>query len=243
MPRSAATRPHATRSTSKSSRPRAASSSRSPGLASKDASSDLSADLDALRNREPWAVETWLLSQQPALERILIHLGASPDQVPDLVQEVFIAAIESLPSFRGDAKITTWLYSIARNIVYARSRRSSREKTLEPTDLDYALAMHRARPETDEKSARWESPSDQVVQREHREVIDRALGRLPDHYATIIRLRDLQGYSTAETADRLDLTRVNVRVRLHRARTSLGELLQPYFASTYGEKGGTARAA
>jgi RNA polymerase sigma-70 factor (ECF subfamily) len=206
----------------------------SPGVRSTGTRPDPSEELDALRNREAWAVEHWLLSQQPALERILIHLGASPDQVPELVQEVFVAAIESLPSFRGDAKITTWLYSIARNIVYARSRRSSREKTLEPSDLDYASAMHRARPETDEKSAQWDRPSDPVIRREHREVIDRALNRLPDHYATVIRLRDLEGFSTAETADRLDLTRVNVRVRLHRARSSLGELLQPYFASTYG---------
>jgi len=234
MPRSAATRPRPSSSIPRSSPHGRATTTGSPNVGSTGTRPDPSEELDALRNREAWAVEHWLLPQQPALERILIHLGASPDQVPDLVQEVFTAAIESLPSFRGDAKITTWLYSIARNIVYARSRRSSREKTLEPTDLDYALAMHRARPEADEKSVRWERPSDQVIRREHRDVIDRALERLPDHYATVIRLRDLEGFSTAETADRLDLTRVNVRVRLHRARSSLGELLQPYFASTYG---------
>ena len=77
---------------------------------------------------------------------------------------------------------------------------------------------------------RWASqPLDQVLDGELSAVIRHALIELPEKYRLVIVLRDVEGFSTQEAAEILDLTPTNIKVRLHRARLFLKEALKTYY--------------
>jgi RNA polymerase sigma-70 factor (ECF subfamily) len=86
-------------------------------------------------------------------------------------------------------------------------------------------------------------PRDHTERAERKELVHAALAELPDSYREIIRMRDLEERSTKEVAEALDLTRVNVRVRLHRARQKLEDLLRPQFEDDLRRTGRLAVAA
>jgi RNA polymerase sigma-70 factor (ECF subfamily) len=188
------------------------------------ASQDETPDLDALRAREPGAVRRWLYAERTYVRQVLLHYDAPHEALDALTQEVLFQALRSLPDFRGDAQLRTWLYSIARNVAYAHHRDAQRATAVAPNVLG---DTHADRDALHPSSAHEANPQATAIRRENRALVHNALAQLPDHYATIIRLRDLEEKSTAETAEALGLTRVNVRVRLHRARKALRDRLQP----------------
>jgi RNA polymerase sigma-70 factor (ECF subfamily) len=98
---------------------------------------------------------------------------------------------------------------------------------MEEGTLERALADERA----DGPAAT--DPIREVEQGQKHTLLYEAMTELSDSYRQIIRLRDLEEQSTKEVAEQLGLTRVNVRVRLHRARTALREALEPRFDETY----------
>jgi RNA polymerase sigma-70 factor (ECF subfamily) len=182
-------------------------------------------DLEALRTREPWAVERWIYPKQPLIHHALMRHGVADRDIDDLTQEVLYQALRSLPSFRGDAKIGTWLYSIARNVACSFLEKDERWASWQPHHVSHALS-------TRDTWTHWtqdaSSPQTVTVRREREALIQDALDALPSHYEKVIRLRDLEEYSTREAARTLGLTEVNTRVRLHRARRALNDLLAPY---------------
>jgi RNA polymerase sigma-70 factor (ECF subfamily) len=178
-----------------------------------------------LQRREGWAIRRWIYAERDYVRHVLLRHGAEDGELDDLMQEVFYQAIRSLPSFEGNAKVTTWLYSIARNVAYTHQRNARSHRTL--TDN---LLRH-LQPQIDgarSMSAELSGPREDTIQRERSSFIRRALEQLPDHYAEIIRLRDLQEQSTREAAQALGITEVNARVRLHRARKALRTQMEAY---------------
>lgn len=186
--------------------------------------------LEALRNRDPDAVECWIYSKRDFIRSVLFRFTKQADMAEDLIQETFLQALRSLPSFRGDAKITTWLYSIARNVALSRIRRSRRYSYLESDTLEHVQATTEG--DLSNKADR-SSPADDTVRSEEMQLLHDAIGELSPSYREVVKLRDLEELSTREVAKRLDLSRVNVRVRLHRARKALREQLEPQFDTTY----------
>jgi RNA polymerase sigma-70 factor (ECF subfamily) len=186
---------------------------------------DAGVDLDALQQRESWAIRRWIYAERTYVRCVLARHGTDEDELADLVQEVFYQAIRSLPSFKGNAKVTTWLYSIARNVAYSHQRDAKPHRRL--TD---DLLRHLQSDETSRQSlhAGFDGPREDTIRRERSSMIETALDDLPAHYAEIIRLRE---QSTTETAEALGITEVNARVRLHRARKALRERLQGYVSS------------
>lgn len=187
---------------------------------------DTSPDVDALRDRDPQAINRLLQSKQRLIRWTLSKHDVSPQAMDDLTQEVFYQAIRSLPSFRGESKLSTWLYSIARNVACTHHEKAKRSVPWPSENVSQARA---APAEPSPEGA--EDPQAATVQREHEALLQRALDQLPPHHEQVVRLRDLQEYSTREAAETLGITEVNTRVRLHRARRSLRELLAPYFRS------------
>lgn len=187
-------------------------------------------DVNALQTREPWAVRRWIHGERTFVRRVLVRFGAPSHDLDELVQEVVFQALRGLPTFRGDAKVTTWLYSIARNVAYAHQRQRTRARHVAPDVLCDAYVDADATHDTGggPSSGTWGDPHAETSRREWQRIIDHALQRLPDHYAEVIRLRDLQEHTTAEAADVIGTSEVNTRVRLHRARKKLRTLLEPY---------------
>jgi len=128
-------------------------------------------------------------------------------EAEDVVQETFVRAYRHLASFEGRASIATWLTRIAVHEGYARLRRAR----LFDADEGASSRVRSTRA----------GPEEQVSSRELRAVLVTAIDSLPEGLRTVFVLRDVEGMSTLETSEVLELTPEAVRVRLHRARAAL----------------------
>jgi RNA polymerase sigma-70 factor (ECF subfamily) len=138
--------------------------------------------------------------------------GDSAD-VEDAMQQSYLQAYRSLAGFQGASSFATWLTRIALNVALGIVRRQRVAADLAPEVGEMT------------GGARDEGPEAGVARREAAELLERAVGRLGDEHRVVFMLREVEQLSTAETAEALDLTEENVKVRLHRARLALRELL------------------
>jgi len=147
----------------------------------------------------------------------------------DGAQEAVVNAYLHLTSFRGDAKFSTWLTTIAINEGRKRLRKAktaaeeSIEDQAEAHEGDYTPA-----PLTD-----WrEIPLEVLERKEIREALRGAVAGLPDIYRQVFTLRDLEELNVEETAQALGINANVVKVRLHRARILLQKRLVPFLRTT-----------
>jgi len=129
-------------------------------------------------------------------------------EAEDVAQETFVRAYRHLADFEERSSLATWLSRIAVHEAFARVRRSRLLDSL--SDEESSL---------EEASAK--GPEEQVSSRELRSVLVSAIDSLPAGLRTVFVLREVDGLSTLETCEILELTPEAVRVRLHRARTAL----------------------
>jgi RNA polymerase sigma-70 factor (ECF subfamily) len=146
-------------------------------------------------------------------------------EAEDGAQEAVISAYRHLVSFRGDAKFSTWLTTIAINEGRKRLRKAkgaaeeSIDEDIEAHEGDYTPA-----PLTD-----WrEVPLEALERKELREALRVAVADLPDIYRQVFALRDLEELNVEETAEALGISANVVKVRLHRARMMLQKRLVPF---------------
>jgi RNA polymerase sigma-70 factor (ECF subfamily) len=132
-----------------------------------------------------------------------------------------------LSQFEGRAKFSTWLTKIAVYEAYARLRRFDYQNVDSISELEEkGLYMN----------SNERDPERQTFDGEMKLLLERAFDALPGDYRSVFMLREIEGLSTAETADCLEISEENVKTRLHRAR----ELLQ---RELYSAAGATARTA
>lgn len=141
----------------------------------------------------------------------------------DALQEAFLSAFKSIDRFDGKAKISTWLHRIVVNAALMRLRKKSSkmEESLEPLLPTFLEDGHRAHP----RGAWPESPEEVVGRDELRAGVRQAIDQLPVQYRSVVLLRDIEELSGDETGKLLGLTTGAVKVRLHRARRALREIL------------------
>jgi RNA polymerase sigma-70 factor (ECF subfamily) len=152
-----------------------------------------------------------------------LHLLKNEHDAEDMLQETFIKVFEHLPNFEGRANLYTWIYRIATNIALMKLRRGGRETLvddfLEKYDYPEPLHMQNSIP----------TPMGTVLDAELEAELKAALQRLPEIYRTVFMLRDIEGLSTRETAEAMEISENNVKIRLKRARAYLREELCTYF--------------
>ncbi len=146
----------------------------------------------------------------------------------EVVQQTFLSVIEHLDEFRAEARFSTWLLRIAANHALALIRRRAVRATL-PLGEGGSTSGDDDIPHPEYIAVWRETPAEIASQRETRRAIDEALGELDDKYRLVFLLRDVEGMSTAETAETLGITEENVKVRLMRARLMLRERLTRLF--------------
>jgi len=206
-----------------SSRPAASSSAESSPAESSRPTED---QLAALRSRDTNAIKRWVYGSRDIVYRMLLKMVRDADVAEELMQETMYQTLISIENFRGDAKVSTWMYGIARNLAYRHFRSQDRYTNVSSDTLEWIDHDEMA---SDSASAFDANPRHHAERRERKSMVHYGLSQLPDSYREVIRLRDLEQKSTEEVADELDLTRVNVRVRLHRARQRLASILRPQF--------------
>ena len=145
----------------------------------------------------------------------------------DLVQETFLNVFRYLKDFRFETKFKNWLYRIATSSCI-KKRRKSKYAPERELSLDEFISKDDA--QTPNETPAWaQLPLDQLLNEELSRTFKEAILTLPEKYRLVVVLRDLEGFSTIETAQILNLKSSNVKVRLHSARLFLQEKLKEYF--------------
>lgn len=134
-----------------------------------------------------------------------------PDLAPDVTQEALIRAWRAMPRFRGDAALSTWLHRITVNTAWTMRKRAARHEAapLDDTFVDPGFG-----------------PEHAGVLVGVRAELRAALAQLTSGQRSVLVLRDVYGWSHAEVARELGITQTTAKVRLHRARKRLRELLE-----------------
>jgi RNA polymerase sigma-70 factor, ECF subfamily len=135
-------------------------------------------------------------------------------EAEDVMQDAYVRAFEHLDQFAGRAKFSTWLTRIAVHEALARQHRGNRYQELDPESERNGDPMNRF-------ASLEPNPEQQASNSEIRRLLEEAVEKLPDAYRTIFVLRDVEEMSTTDTANILEITEENVKVRLHRARALL----------------------
>jgi RNA polymerase sigma-70 factor (ECF subfamily) len=144
-----------------------------------------------------------------AVHRLLLSLGASPDDAEDALQDCFISAWRGAATFSGRDSARGWLFSIARNALH----RHHRKRAGEPAELHPLDALGVA--------AGWGGETDFSHRFDVEEELEWALNQIPAEERQVIVLRDLDGLTGEETAEVLELSVAAMKSRLHRGRLRL----------------------
>jgi RNA polymerase sigma-70 factor (ECF subfamily) len=157
------------------------------------------------------------------LFRLLRAVLREDDEAIDVMQEAYVRAYRQLSRFRGDSSFATWLTRIALHEAFARLRRSRRLRPLVAlAGGDDAVTAPRDPAPDPERAA---------GNRELREALRRELERLPAGLRAVFVLREVEELSIRETAEALEISAENVKVRLHRAKAMLRRRLDDQLGS------------
>jgi len=162
--------------------------------------------------------------------RIAQHITQNREDAEDVVQDAFLKAYQNLGQFQGQSKFYTWLVRIAVNEALMRLRRRRPERMVS-LDEDVKTEDDSVPREV----ADWSpNPEQQYSQAELKDILTRTIQGLPPGFRTVFVLRDVEGLSTEEAAEALDLSIPAVKSRLLRARLQLRERLSRYFQKRNG---------
>ena len=151
------------------------------------------------------------------LYRVARAILRDDGEAEDVMQDAYVRAYRNLGQFEGRSAFATWLTRIAVN--EALQRRKQRMK-MEPIDLRNGAEDHIM-----ELAALGDSPEQNYGRQEITGILEQAIAALPEQYRVVYMLREVEEMSTEETAESLELSEENVRIRLHRARGLLKKYL------------------
>lgn len=154
-------------------------------------------------------------------------------EAEDVAQEVFVAVHRHLPRFRGDCRLSTWIFRVTRNHCLNRLKYLERRETDGEPDLDRHDAA--SMPESMQTVAL--RPDKALLGAEERHTVQVALQRLTTEHRLLVVLRDLEGMSYEEIGRIAELPAGTVKSRLHRARAHLAELLSAAGMAPEGARG------
>ena len=173
------------------------------------------------------AFEALVLKYERRLYAVALRIVGRRHDAEEVVQQTFLSVVEHLAGFREESTFYTWLMRIATNHALALLRKRSARATVPLHDDrsdSYADVPH------PEYIAQWRETPEQIAsRRETRRLLEEAMDELDEKYRLVFVLRDVEGLSTAETAEALGITENNVKVRLLRARLMLRERLTRVF--------------
>jgi RNA polymerase sigma-70 factor (ECF subfamily) len=174
-------------------------------------------------------------AHQQKVYQVALRMCGNPHDAEETLQETFLSAMTALPRFEQRAKLSTWLYRIASNACLMRRRAAANHPEVALVEAGDAPAVDSSDDEAGPLTSPryfvdWSGlPEAMLLDTELREVLEAAIAGLPPDLRIVLIWRDLEGLSTAETADVVGISPANVKVRLHRARLQLRTALAAYF--------------
>jgi len=181
--------------------------------------------LDALKSGDRSEFARLVDLYSPQIYRLALKMVGDAQDAEDVLQDTFIKALRSLPSFEGRSSLSTWLYRIAVNealmalrkrkgdVVSIDEEREDSEGESEPVQIVDWCCL----------------PEQELMSAESRQFLDTAVSKLSPVLRAVFILRDVQGLSVRDTAEALQISEAAVKTRLLRARLQIREELSVYF--------------
>lgn len=176
------------------------------------------------RNGSTIAIEQLVGRYESRLFRLALNITRNREDAEEVVQNAFLKAFQNLASFRGDSRFYTWLVRIAVNeaLMKIRGRRLNEVLIDNADDPENPLLPHELQD--------WgPNPEERCLQEELGAILARTVDELTPRYRTVFQFRDIEEFSTEETALTLELSLSAVKSRLARARLQLRNSLSVYF--------------
>ncbi len=197
----------------------------------------------ALRARDEAAFQELVDRYGASLLRVARLYVSSRAVAEEVVQETWLAVLAGIDRFEGRSSLKTWLFRILANRAKTRAVREARTVPFsavlpEAEGSESAVDPDRFLPADHPRyPGHWASPprswsrvpEEQLLGAEARAVIADAIAELPAAQQAVISLRDVEGWGSEEVRELLDLSEVNQRVLLHRARSKVRAALERYF--------------
>jgi RNA polymerase sigma-70 factor (ECF subfamily) len=195
----------------------------------------------ALRAGDEAAYATVVREWHSGLLRVARIFTPSRAVAEEVVQETWLRVLGALDRFEGRSSLKTWVFRILVNTAKTRAQREGRTIPFsalhEPARVPEAsVEPERFLPDDHpHQPGGWgspprELPEERLIAGETREVIEQAIEALPASQRAVISMRDVEGWSSEEVRNALDLSEVNQRVLLHRARARVRQALEDYLA-------------
>jgi RNA polymerase sigma-70 factor, ECF subfamily len=187
------------------------------------------------RNGSPAAIELLVSRYESRIFRLARNITGNHEDAEEVIQNAFVKAFQNLATFRGDSGFYTWLVRIVVNqaLMKIRSRRFKEVSIGQARDTEGDITP--SNPED------WgPNPEERYSQEELRRILETTISELEPRYRIVFQLRDVDGFSTEETAATLNLSVPVVKTRLRRARWQLRNSLDIYFRRPKSRDGRTS---
>jgi RNA polymerase sigma-70 factor, ECF subfamily len=199
--------------------------------------------VDALRAGDEAAFIQLVREYQPSLVRVARIYVSTQAAAEEVAAETWLAVLNGLDRFEGRSSLRTWIFRILTNIAKTRAQRDGR--TLPFSALQDPGRVPEAALDADRfldpEHPRWPGhwavrpepwPEDAVIAAETQARLAEAIEALPPTQRAVISLRDIEGWSSDEVRNALELSETNQRVLLHRARSKVRRSLESYFGES-----------
>jgi RNA polymerase sigma-70 factor, ECF subfamily len=204
--------------------------------------------VEALRRREEAAFMDLVDRYGMALLRVAQTFVRTRAVAEEVVQETWLGVLKGIDRFEGRSSLRTWIFRILTNTAKTRAVREGRSvpftdlesETEEGPLLDPARFVGAGKPWAGHwKSSPdpWGEPEERLLASESRSVVEAAIEALPPGQRAVVTLRDVEGMTSAETCNALEISETNQRVLLHRARTKVRLALENYLTEAAGGQG------
>jgi RNA polymerase sigma-70 factor (ECF subfamily) len=160
---------------------------------------------------------------QNAVIGTVAKMLGNPSEAEDIAQQVFLRIWRHAKRYRPDAKFTTYLFTITRNLVFNETRRRGRKKEVSSDEREETSNQHIA-------ASPDREPDAELLQAELQRAVDAAIASLPETQRMAVVLRRYEQMSYEEIAETLEVSVSAVKSLLFRARTALREALSGYLA-------------
>lgn len=181
--------------------------------------------IEKIRSGETMLFEVLIRRYNSLLYKIARSYGFCHQDAEDLMQESHFAAYRSLKTFRKESTYKTWLTRIHLNGCYHKS--NGGHLPHEELPVDHSIHLYNLLPAT----AGREEPDKKIINKELGKVLEKSLQEVPLPYLSVFVLREIEGFSVAETAELLRITPTNVKVRLNRCKAMLQKLLENFYSA------------
>lgn len=192
----------------------------------------LNFNINALRAGDRNELARLVDAAYPKIYRLALRFVENEQDAEDVLQETFLKVMRALPGFEGRSALSTWIYRVAVNeaLMLLRKRKG------------IVLSIEN---DSDDEGDEGEGmqivdwcclPETEFLSAETRQQLEQAVQQLPARLKMVFLLRDIEGFSVAETAELLKISEANVKTRLVRARLKLRQMLTVYFGERMQEK-------